>query len=623
MLEIKNLSKRYDELIINDLSISFPSTGMIVIVGQSGCGKTTLLNILGGIDQDYEGEILFDQRNIKTIKNYCRKHVGFIFQNFNLINWLNVRQNYLLSKFFTKIIFKREREDREAKLELIDVVKKRPGILSGGQKQKVAMLRAMIKNVDILLCDEPTGSLDDHNAKIIFDLLKQEAKERLIIVITHNEQLASQYATQMFSFQDGKLTGKNYCLKNDNFYYRLKEKVFPLNLYKLALLQYWANFIRNAKIIMGLMIALICIMMTFIFSDSLQNQIHQQLNNIFPNQLISLQSSNKNVISYDELIKLKNNSEITYLYGEMNDYEFMGVSLQKDYQVDKTVYISDMTKELKNNKPEIGHVIKGDNEIILSKTTAVHLKSNYKELINQSIYGYYLHDDEIKRVTLKVVGISEENSLFDTIYINELANVKHVSECFNIDIKQVFFSIGMINISNEVNVNEYIKTLKKDNPQLEFKIAGEDISAKVDGLLLQIQRILILFSSLAVVAACFLIGEVLYLSVVEKTKDIGIFKCFGASNLQIKLLVLLESFVLINLAYLFSYIFFNQLVILFNQFVNVQMQLNLSEAFIQIDKQILILIYLGSLFFGIISSYFPARYASLLDPVKSLKYQRY
>lgn len=432
-----------------------------------------------------------------------------------------------------------------------------------------------------------------------------------------------QYTSQVFSFQNGKLTGKNCCQKNDNFYYRLKEKTSPLNLYKLALLQYWANFIRNVKITMGLMIALICIMITFIFSNSLQNQIHHQLNNIFPNQLVSLQSSKNNVISYDDLIKLKNNSEITYLYGEMSDYEFMGISLQKNYLADNTVYISDMTKESKKNKLEMGREIKGDNEIILSKTTAVHLKQNYKELLNQQIYGYYLHDDMIKRVTLKIVGIEEENSIFDTIYINELANIKHVSECFDVDIKQIFFSIGMININNGMNVNECIKTLKKDNPQLEFKIAGEDISAKVNSLLSQIQRILILFSSLAVVAACFLIGEVLYLSVVEKTKDIGIFKCFGASKLQIRLLVLLESFTLINLAYLFSYLFFNQLVFLFNQFVNVSMKLNLSETFIRIDKQILILIYLGSLFFGIISSYFPARYASLLDPAKSLKYQRY
>lgn len=108
MLEIKNLYKRYDELIIDNLSITFPSHGMVVISGESGCGKTTLLNILGGIDQDYEGEILFDHQNIKTIKHYCRKHIGFIFQNFNLVNWLNVRQNYFLPKFFCQIIFKRE-----------------------------------------------------------------------------------------------------------------------------------------------------------------------------------------------------------------------------------------------------------------------------------------------------------------------------------------------------------------------------------------------------------------------------------------------------------------------------------------------------------------------------------
>lgn len=623
MLEIKNLSKRYDELIINDLSIIFPNTGMIVIVGESGCGKTTLLNILGGIDQDYEGEILFDHQNIRTIKNYCRKHIGFIFQNFNLINWLNVKQNYLLSQFFTKIIFKREREDRESKLELTDILRKKPGILSGGQKQRVAMLRAMIKNVDILLCDEPTGSLDDNNAKIIFDLLKQEAKERLVIVITHNEELAFKYASQIFYFQNGKLAGKKTHIKKDNFYYRLKEKKRPLNLYKLALLQYCANIARNVKITTGLMIALVCIMITFTFSGSLQNQIHQQLNKIFPNQLVSLQSSNKKVISYNDLIKLKENSKITYLYGEMNDYEFMGVSLQDDYQVDKTVYISDMTKELKNNKLELGREIRSDNEIVLSKTTAIHLKQNYKDLLNKQIYGYYLHDDVIKKITLKVVGISDENSLFDTIYIKELANVKHVSECFGVDVDQVVFSLGMVNIDNKVSANEYLKILKQENPHFKFKIAGEDINTRVDDLLSQIQHILILFSSLAIVAACFLIGEVLYLSAVEKTKDIGIFKCFGASKLQISLLVIFESFTLINIAFLFSYLFFDQLVGLFNQFVEVMLQLNLSETFIQIDNSLLVFIYLEAVFFGLASSFFPASFASRLDPVKSLKYQRY
>ena len=623
MLEIKKLSKRYDDIIIDNLSICFPSTGMVVIVGKSGCGKTTLLNILGGIDQEYDGEILFDQQNIKTIKNYCRKHVGFIFQNFNLINWLNTKENYILPKFFGNIIFKREIDDRREKLELTSFLKKRPALLSGGQKQRVAMLRAMIKNVDILLCDEPTGSLDDENAEMIFELLKQEAKERLVIVITHNKQLAYRYADQIFTFQNGKLLGKYRRDKSDNFYCRLKEKKNPFDMCKLVLMQYRANFFRNTKIVTGVVMALLCIMITFTLSDSLTKQIQKQLSNIFPSQLVSLQTRNDIPLKYQDLVDLKNNKDITYLYGEMKDYEFMGVSLQENYQSDKTVYISDMTKELKNNKLEKGREIRNDNEIVLSKTTAIHLNKDYQQLLNKEVYGYYLHGDIIKRVILKVVGISNETTVFDTIYINELANVKQVSEVFNQDINELVFSIGMINIDNQVNVDDSLEKLRKENKKFEFKVAGDDISARIDSFLLQVHRVLILFSLLAIVSACFLIGEVLYLSVVEKTKDIGIFRCLGASKLQLRLLVLLECFMVITIAYLLSYLIFNRLVNLINEIVEMGLQLKLSEVFIQIDNKLLMIIYIGALLFGLLSSCFPAYYASRLDPVKSLKYQRY
>lgn len=623
MLEIKKLSKRYDDIIIDNLSICFPSTGMIVIVGKSGCGKTTLLNILGGIDQEYDGEILFDQQNIKMIKNYCRKHIGFIFQNFNLINWLNAKENYILPKFFGNIIFKREIDDRREKLELTSFLKKRPALLSGGQKQRVAMLRAMIKNVDILLCDEPTGSLDDENAEMIFELLKQEAKERLVIVITHNEQLAYRYADQIFTFQNGKLLGKYRRDKSDNFYCRLKEKKNPFDMCKLVLMQYRANFFRNTKIVTGVVMALLCIMITFTLSDSLTKQIQKQLSNIFPSQLVSLQTRNDIPLKYQDLVDLKNNKDITYLYGEMKDYEFMGVSLQENYQSDKTIYISDMTKELKNNKLEKGREIRNDNEIVLSKTTAIHLNKDYQQLLNKEVYGYYLHGDIIKRVILKVVGISNETTVFDTIYINELANVKQVREVFNQDINELVFSIGMINIDNQVNVDDSLEKLRKENKQFEFKVAGDDISARIDSFLLQVHRVLILFSLLAIVSACFLIGEVLYLSVVEKTKDIGIFRCLGASKLQLRLLVLLECFMVITIAYLLSYLIFNRLVNLINEIVEMGLQLKLSEVFIQIDNKLLMIIYIGALLFGLLSSCFPAYYASHLDPVQSLKYQRY
>ena len=623
MLEIKNLTKRYDEIIIDNLNINFPSTGMVVIVGASGCGKTTLLNIIGGIDSDYEGEIYLDHQNIRGIKKYCRRHIGFIFQNFNLINWLNIKDNYLLPKFFTKTLSKRAIEDQEEKLGLKKYAKKKIKILSGGQKQRVALLRAMVKNVDILLCDEPTGSLDDENAKVVFDILQAEAKERLVIVITHNEQLAYLYGDQVFSMQQGKLIGKYSRNKNDLFYSRLNERTSPLKLYQLALLQYRANFMRNAKISLGIMIALVCIMITFTLSGSLQSQIKSQLNNIFPDQLISMQNRYKNPISYQELLTLTKLPSSTYVYGEPRDYEFMGVSLQDHYEMEKTVYVSDMTKIIKDEQLELGKVMNKSNEIVLSKTNAVHLQEDYQHLLNKFVYGYYLKDEEIKSIALKVVGIGNEVTAFDTIYVNELANLEQISEVYKIPIEQVNCQIAMLNINNQENVKSTLKNLEKQYPQMNFKVAGEDISKRIDDFLLQIQRILLLFSSLAIVAACFLIGEVLYLSVVEKTKDIGIFKCLGASKLQIMSLVLLESFTLISGAFIGSYLFFNQVVNLINQIVTEGLQIDLKEAFIQIDYQLLLIIYLGALCFGLFSSYFPAFLASRLDPITALKHQSY
>ena len=556
MLEIKNLTKEYDDLVIDNLSVTFPSTGMVIITGKSGCGKTTLLNIIGGIDLNYQGNIFIDNQNIREIKNYCRKHVGFIFQDFNLINWLNVKNNYLLPGFFTKIIYKRAIEDQEEKLELQKLKRKKVKLLSGGQKQRVALLRAIIKNVDILLCDEPTGSLDQENSQAVFELLKKEAKERLVIVISHDENLAIKYADQLY--------------------------------------------------------------VTFTLSGSLQNQVKKQLTSIFPNQLISIQQQNHQAINYQELINLKEHSQNQYLYGEPVDYEFIGISLKNSYATESTVYISDMTKKVQSNRIEYGRKLNKDDEIVLTKTTAVHLSDDYQKLINRYVYGYYLKDNQIKKIKLKIVGITDEVSMFDTMYINELANFEHISEIFKVNKEEITTQLVLMNLNQLVNVENEIKNLKEKYSYLDFKVAGQDINANVDNFLLQIQRVLLLFSSLAIIAACFLIGEVLYLSVVEKTKDFGIFKCLGASKIQILLLVLLESVILVTVSFVLALILLIQIVQMINSLVITSY--SFEGNFVSIDLKLLLVIYLFALGLGILSSCLPAFKASHLDPIKALKY---
>lgn len=621
MLEIRNLTKIYDEVIIDNLSVTFPGTGMVIIVGESGCGKTTLLNIIGGIDYEYSGDIYLDNRNIHSISHYCRKHIGFIFQNFNLINWLNIQENYLLPRFFTKIIFKRAIDDQVEKLELKKFRRKKVKVLSGGQKQRVALLRAMIKNVDILLCDEPSGSLDNENAKIVFELLKQEAKERLVIVITHDDVLARQYADCLYQMKDGKLIKQNNEIKHESFYPRLKQSRLPFSMIKLAFYQYKANLSRNIKMTFGIVLAILSIMITFTLSGSLKQQVLKQVANIFPDQMVSFQKINHQAISYDELLALKEFDNNIYLYGEPVNYEFIGISLNQDYDIEKTIYISDMTKKINENELEYGRFSSNSNEIVLSKTTAMHLSPDFSNLIGKQLYGFYLSNDEIKSILLKIVGISDEVTIFDTMYIEELANYQHISEIFEIDKSQIATQLAMMTLKYQKDVSSDINKLKEDYSNLDVKIAGDDISNRVNSLLEQVQKVLLLFSALAIVAATFLIGEVLYLSVVEKTKDIGIFKCIGASKGQILLLVLLESFIIVTISFILASCLFIQTVNILNELIMKALQL--KDNFIIIDYWLIILIYIIAVCLGISSSLLPAVIASHLNPVKALKYQSY
>lgn len=307
--------------------------------------------------------------------------------------------------------------------------------------------------------------------------------------------------------QNGQLIGKYRRDKNNHFYSRLVKQHSPLKLYQLALLQYRANLGRNLKISSGITVALICIMITFTLSGSLQTQIKRQLDSIFPNQLISIQNVHKKLLSYHELLSLSNLDMNEFIYGEPADYEFMGVSLQSDYEVEKTIYISDMTKPIKSRNLEIGRETKNSNEIVLSKTTATHLNPDYQKLLNQQLYGYYLKDDQIKGVSLTVVGIGKDVTAFDTIYINELANLDHISQAFAIDKKQLLFQLAMINLNSKADLDDLLMDLEDQYSQFEFKVAGENINERIDTFMLQIQRVLLLFSLLAIVAACFLIGK--------------------------------------------------------------------------------------------------------------------
>ena len=220
MLELKKITKIYktegfEQKALDEVSINFRRNEFVSILGQSGSGKTTLLNIIGGLDHYTSGDLIIDQKSTKQYKNkdwdsYRNHRIGFVFQSYNLITHQSILSNVELALTLSGIS-KSERKKRAKEalknVGLGDHMNKKPSQLSGGQMQRVAIARALVNNPDILLADEPTGALDSETSIQIMDLLKEIAKEKLVIMVTHNPELAEQYSTRIIRLKDGHMLG--------------------------------------------------------------------------------------------------------------------------------------------------------------------------------------------------------------------------------------------------------------------------------------------------------------------------------------------------------------------------------------------------------------------------------
>ena len=219
MLKLDNIVKVYETAgenvtALRGVSLSFRENEFVAILGHSGCGKTTLLNIIGGLDQYTSGDLIINGRSTKEFKDrdwdaYRNHSIGFVFQSYNLIPHQSVLSNVELALTLSGV-GKAERRKRAAealtKVGLGDQMKKRPNQLSGGQMQRVAIARALVNDPDILLADEPTGALDSETSVQVMDLLAEIAKDKLVIMVTHNPELAARYATRTIRLLDGRIT---------------------------------------------------------------------------------------------------------------------------------------------------------------------------------------------------------------------------------------------------------------------------------------------------------------------------------------------------------------------------------------------------------------------------------
>ena len=238
MLKIKNITKQYitgdlKQVALDNISLNLRDSEFVAILGPSGSGKTTLLNIIGGLDRYDSGDLIINGISTKQYKDrdwdsYRNHTIGFVFQSYNLIMHLSILANVELALTISGVS-KSERKQRAIdalkQVGLEKHIYKKPNQLSGGQMQRVAIARALVNDPDILLADEPTGALDSETSVQVMDLLKEVAKDRLVVMVTHNPELAKSYASRIVQVKDGKII-------DDSNPYNLDEKDLPEVKYK-------------------------------------------------------------------------------------------------------------------------------------------------------------------------------------------------------------------------------------------------------------------------------------------------------------------------------------------------------------------------------------------------------
>ena len=337
MLQLKNLNKSYHignsvTHALDDVSISFRNQEFVAILGPSGSGKTTMLNVIGGLDRYDSGDLVINGKSTKNFKEtdwdaYRNNSVGFVFQNYNLISHLSIIANVELGMNLSGVPASERRKraiDALSEVGLKDHIAKNPNQLSGGQMQRVAIARALANNPDILLCDEPTGALDTETSVQIMKLIKKLSKDRLVVMVTHNSDLAKEYATRIVNFQDGKILDDSnpFTPINEKDTFNLKRtKMSYWNAIKLSFTNIMTKKGRTTLTAFASSIGIISIAIVLSLSNGFQKQINTTMSKAlakYPVTITKTETDLNSIRDRDEADKEKNVKNRGYIIAKQD-----------------------------------------------------------------------------------------------------------------------------------------------------------------------------------------------------------------------------------------------------------------------------------------------------------------
>ncbi|MGX7009334.1 ABC-type lipoprotein export system, ATPase component [Lactococcus chungangensis CAU 28 = DSM 22330] len=588
ILELKNIKKSYflgkEEFpVLKGLNLSFDKGDFISILGESGGGKSTLMNIIGGLDRKYEGEVIVNgikqaDKKEKSMDEYRRDTVGFIFQSFNLVSYLSVLDNVLISLKMTNLSHRaqvKKAEDLLKQVGLLEHKKKNPNQLSGGQKQRVAIARALANDPDIIIADEPTGALDSQNTRDVLEILSDIAKSgKTVIVVTHSQEVAD-YGTRIVHLTDGQVTSDE----------RIKpayETVGKAREFKTKTLSFgaksriaWQHFLNNWKqnlmIMIGVAIGLFSVMFFLGLGNGAKGYMNKMVTDLAnPNvpmvmKRVTSDENKKNAEAFQETTRLmpQNSTKTAISDTLINKVE----KLNHVKQVEKAFDIapSDFTVSLGVTKEPFSEIQTWTNvntdssllagekpsegEVAVPDTFAKKWdKTNWKKIIGETLHLEYkmLNKDGAPVAIsqdVKVSGITKGSPAQNPLTMN----FKTLQKSFvaNHIVSEPNFIVPTIDDSHNVkSVVNKIQNLKTDGKKDFVTFSLGAVLKPINNITSIVTIVLALIAGISLLVSLMMIIATTYMSVTERTKEIGILRALGARKGDIRLLFVIETVML-------------------------------------------------------------------------------
>ena len=658
MLSVKNLTRRYkngDSYIkaVDDITRNFNVGDFVFILGQSGSGKSTLLNVLCGLDTKIEGSVEIDGVDTSTFTKkdwaiYRNHYVGFIFQEYNLIEHLKIWENVALPLMFQGVTKKEAKVKALEELDRVGLKKfadKYPNQMSGGQNQRVAIARALSTDPKVIMADEPTGALDTELSEKVIEYLKKVANDRVVVVVTHDEDLAYKYATRIIRLEDGKVIGDNLERNKTEINKKSLEFSQPKMSIRMMLKFAWNNI--SSRMLRSLLtssivsIGYVSIFLLTFLIIGINGSVSETISSFLPEDQYQIYTVENQEISTDTMTDLEEFDIIENVRYNIQSQATFKSRSQETIGVILTPIPYD-TAQLTQNGNLIGELPSSENEIVVSISVAAKMRGLdtvdedsqqyiFDLIKNQEIelegFGDDSLDDEemIELGTYKIVGMSVGDSFNSFIYMDYDEVIEnHTLLTDNTAYKASL--LAYLNTTDKDKIDELRVTLR-DDYDLVIENFFESITSTVENFMFQALKWLIGIASITLIVSGILIGLVVYTSIIERVKEIGILTAIGARASNIVGIFISESAFLGLLssviATVLSFLIARVLNGLFNNFIARPLELislgTIQMTLFQPALYVIGIVIAFSMLYAMVAGLIPSLRAARLNAVKALR----